>query len=217
MSLASAPCEDGHDGLSQCELNKEVDIDSKFEIGFGAANGVPFGTEPRWSQRDLWGCEAYMDLPTGNYVGADCVRRGRVIVHQSIQNASHAFAAASGSKFNTPDLTIAFNSGFFDIATASWLETVRLLIAQKIPTVFTSYDRQEAQEEARLLREADAQLQPPWDPAEIRGAAFSFTPSPTKCAASTLRMDGLQVASVELRVKNPKYGTCRTSCTISSC
>ncbi|KAJ7112677.1 hypothetical protein C8R44DRAFT_882434 [Mycena epipterygia] len=49
----------------------------------------------------------------------------------------HAFTAASGSKYNIPDLAIAFNSGFSDIATESWLKTARLLIVKKIPTIFT--------------------------------------------------------------------------------
>ncbi|KAJ7112656.1 hypothetical protein C8R44DRAFT_632024 [Mycena epipterygia] len=276
-----APCEDGHDGLSQCELNKEVDADSKFEIGFVAANGVPFsvtpgavrpawtslqGTtwerefaaelrniipaslplEPRlrsasnqlnmpitilyalehlndtdgWTRQEtltihlmgaadlevqciplfeeimhrvpgvktlkivLCGPELDYDASMDNIrsltMCSDCTRRGRVVVQQSVQNAYHAFVAASGSKFNIPDLAIAFNSGFSDIGTALWLETARLLIARKIPTVFTSYDRQEAQEEARLLREAGAQLHPALGPCKNLWGSLQLHPQPSK-------------------------------------
>lgn len=76
----------------------------------------------------------------------------------------HDFVHQSGTSFAAPDLAIAFNSGSSEVETDSWKPTMKVLIERKIPTVFTSYNRGEAEQEAALLTELGAQLVPSLGP-----------------------------------------------------
>ncbi|KAI0311128.1 hypothetical protein OF83DRAFT_1152250 [Amylostereum chailletii] len=93
----------------------------------------------------------------------------------------HTFVQRSGTRFVAPDLAIAFNSGCGSEETASWRPTIKLLVDMKIPTVFTSYQREEAGVDAALLKASGANLLPlggpnPWgsqllivEPLKVRG------------------------------------------------
>ncbi|KAJ7717515.1 hypothetical protein B0H14DRAFT_3011849 [Mycena olivaceomarginata] len=63
------------------------------------------------------------------------------VVTQLVLSTYHNFVQKKGSDFERPDLCIAFNSA-----------------AHPIPTLFTAYDREEAEIEATLLRAAGATL-----------------------------------------------------------
>jgi hypothetical protein len=59
------------------------------------------------------------------------------IIAESIHSKYHIFVQNQGSKFQKPDLCIAFNSGASVVSTHTWLPTLKLLVEGKIPTVFT--------------------------------------------------------------------------------
>ncbi|KAJ6566568.1 hypothetical protein B0H19DRAFT_1138177 [Mycena capillaripes] len=52
-ALHHAPCAEGHDGLSQCELNKEVRLDIGFETRVLHGTGRPFIFFPE-TRKDVW-------------------------------------------------------------------------------------------------------------------------------------------------------------------
>ncbi|KAJ7876611.1 hypothetical protein B0H13DRAFT_2548469 [Mycena leptocephala] len=54
----------------------------------------------------------------------------------------------------------------FDSAAHPWLETFQLLVDRRIPTLFTAYDREEAEIEATLWRAAGATLHPALGPSK---------------------------------------------------
>lgn len=65
---AGEPCEDGHDGLSQCQLNQEVRVDIKFAVIMGAKTDefkwAPERVKPGWTslQNISWEGEFGPDL-----------------------------------------------------------------------------------------------------------------------------------------------------------
>ena len=90
-----------------------------------------------------------------------CTRAGRtrtVIMHRvrrsieptlKLQGAYHdVFSDASTT---VPTIAIALNSGCHE-APRSWRPTIELLLARRVPTVFTSLQATEAQDDARLIR-----------------------------------------------------------------
>ncbi|KAL1760257.1 hypothetical protein FB107DRAFT_287093 [Schizophyllum commune] len=76
----------------------------------------------------------------------------------------HDYALRQGSAFEVPDLAVAFNSGCSHEARDSWEGTIKMLVARKIPTVFTSYNREEAEGDARRFIDAGATLNPALGP-----------------------------------------------------
>ncbi|KAJ7197523.1 hypothetical protein B0H12DRAFT_615898 [Mycena haematopus] len=50
------------------------------------------------------------------------------------------------------------NSGASQVSQHTWPETFRTLVQRRIPTLFTSFNREEADAEAALLRAAGATL-----------------------------------------------------------
>ncbi|KAJ7753982.1 hypothetical protein B0H14DRAFT_420514 [Mycena olivaceomarginata] len=91
---------------------------------------------------------------------SECTQLGRQHIQEHVADKYHIFVQNQGSQFQKPDLCIAFNSGASAVSTHTWLPTLKLLIEGKIPTVFTSYNREEAEDQAALLRAAGAKLHP---------------------------------------------------------
>ncbi|KAJ6558776.1 hypothetical protein DFH09DRAFT_1036769 [Mycena vulgaris] len=99
----------------------------------------------------------------------ECTQLGRKRIHEHVAD-----------KFEKPDLCIAFNSGASQVSTHTWLPTFKLLVERKIPTVFTSYNREEAEGEAALLRAAGAKLHPTLGPSKNPWGSIKVLPSPHK-------------------------------------
>ena len=62
----------------------------------------------------------------------------------------HEFAAEA-SRFEAPQLAVAFNSGIHEGA-ALWEPTLRHLAAARVPTALTAYSAWEAEQDAQVLR-----------------------------------------------------------------
>ncbi|KAF8152767.1 hypothetical protein K438DRAFT_1864090 [Mycena galopus ATCC 62051] len=95
-----------------------------------------------------------------------CTLRGRKCIHELAVNTYHGYAASKGHQFEKPDLCIAFNSGAAQISQEPWAPTFKFLAERKIPTLFTSYTREDAEGDAALLRAAGATLHPELGPAK---------------------------------------------------
>ncbi|KAF7298719.1 hypothetical protein MIND_00819400 [Mycena indigotica] len=90
----------------------------------------------------------------------ECARRERKRVHEHTADTYHGYVAAQGSKYEKPDLAIAFNAGASSEPSSRvmWAPTMKLLVEKKIKTVFTSYNSEEAHGDAAALRAAGAKL-----------------------------------------------------------
>ncbi|KAF5360216.1 hypothetical protein D9757_010531 [Collybiopsis confluens] len=109
-----------------------------------------------------------------------CRSEGRKRVHQHIAEKYHDYASERRYKFTKPDLAIAFNSGLSQVEVESWERTIRFLVDEKIPSVFTSFNREEAEAEATILREAGADLLPLLGPRKNPWGSQLLRPEPTK-------------------------------------
>ncbi|KAJ7203984.1 hypothetical protein C8J57DRAFT_1542450 [Mycena rebaudengoi] len=132
----------------------------------------------------LWGAEMPRSIISVDCKTCPaCTRLGRKRIHDHAADTYHEFVQKKGGEFERPDLCIAFNS-----AAHPWPDTFQLLVDRRIPTLFTAYNREEAEIEATLLRAAGATLHPalgptknPWGsinpiPAAHRQYGF-YTPS----------------------------------------
>ncbi|KAF8142555.1 hypothetical protein K438DRAFT_1635355, partial [Mycena galopus ATCC 62051] len=73
----------------------------------------------------------------------------------------HDFVRKQGDQFETPDLCIAFNSGAAQGHMGyTWQTSIKVLVQRKLPSLFTAYDREEAESDAAILRAAGAALHP---------------------------------------------------------
>ncbi|KAH0579517.1 hypothetical protein H2248_002371 [Termitomyces sp. 'cryptogamus'] len=86
-------------------------------------------------------------------------RKCKIIQHYSARTY-HDCVRTLGNKFMKPNLAAAFNSGSSLEDTWLWKETMSLLVENKVPSVFTAYNQNEAQGEARILRAMGANLVP---------------------------------------------------------
>ncbi|KAF9468454.1 hypothetical protein BDZ94DRAFT_1246823 [Collybia nuda] len=91
---------------------------------------------------------------------SNCKTSGRKRLHQHFNMEYHTYATSLGHKFIKPDLAVAFNSGCSQEAVSSWKDTISFLVKNKITSVFTAYNREEAEEEAQIMRQAGAKLVP---------------------------------------------------------
>ncbi|KAG5635599.1 hypothetical protein H0H81_010671 [Sphagnurus paluster] len=96
----------------------------------------------------------------------NCSRKKRKMIRGLFAQTYHEYARNQGKKFTIPDLAVAFNSGSSQECVKSWEETMEFLVKKKITTVFTGYNREEAEAEGKLLQEAGAQLVPGLGPRE---------------------------------------------------
>ncbi|KAJ7064326.1 hypothetical protein C8F01DRAFT_1130998 [Mycena amicta] len=102
----------------------------------------------------------------------ECTRRGRKRVHEHTSDTYHDYVSAQGSKFEKPDLAIAFNSGASSEGGSKWLPTMELLVEKKIKSVFTAYNSDEAHGDGAVLRSVGARLivepsKNPWGSAKL--------------------------------------------------
>ncbi|KIK50990.1 hypothetical protein GYMLUDRAFT_266004 [Collybiopsis luxurians FD-317 M1] len=113
-----------------------------------------------------------------------CRRRRRKRIHQHVASKYHDYVQNQKSKrpngFTQPDLAIAFNSGCSQSEVESWKGTIKILVDERIPTVFTSYDREEAEGEAAILRNAGATLVPILGPRKNPWGSQVLRPEPNK-------------------------------------
>ncbi|KAF7344015.1 Zinc finger mynd domain-containing protein 17 [Mycena venus] len=108
----------------------------------------------------------------------ECKQRGRKLIHEHVIATYHEFVQNSGSAFQPPDLCVAFNSGASQASKHTWPPTFELLVQRRIPTSFTSFDREEAEGEAALLRAAGATLHPALGPAKNPWGSMNPVPTP---------------------------------------
>ncbi|KAJ6462370.1 hypothetical protein C8R47DRAFT_1158414 [Mycena vitilis] len=107
----------------------------------------------------------------------ECTRRERKRLHVMVADSYHVFAR--GSSYESPDLCVAFNSVIGEpSAHTQWPATVKLLVDRKLPSVFTSYNRQEAEEDAAMLRVAGATLLPNLGPHKNPWGSMKLMPEP---------------------------------------
>ncbi|KAJ7829224.1 hypothetical protein B0H13DRAFT_2436056, partial [Mycena leptocephala] len=104
----------------------------------------------------------------------ECRKLGRKRFHEHAAYTYHDFVQKKGPDFEKPDLCVAFNSGVAQVP--MWTETVQLLVAKKIPSLFTSYSRDEAEADASLLQAAGAILHPGLRPAKNPWGSIHATP-----------------------------------------
>ncbi|KAF5378487.1 hypothetical protein D9615_007134 [Tricholomella constricta] len=110
----------------------------------------------------------------------NCTSQRRKRVHQLFTQTYHDLAKTLGLKFNKPDLAIAFNSGSSQEAVPSWKQTISFLAKNNIPSVFTAYNREEAEAEAKMLEAAGAKLVPKLGPAKNPWGSILAKKEPSK-------------------------------------
>ncbi|KAJ7861464.1 hypothetical protein B0H14DRAFT_2742356 [Mycena olivaceomarginata] len=243
-ALHFGPCEDAHDHLSHCEMNREVRGDVKFEDVMAGAHDpsgqfmwAPERIQSAWTslaglssvgvpaQRPmapwiraasdnltmamtiLYGLEKLNDddawtrkhtltvhlvlcgpeMPGGHIPRTialdtcpECTRLGRKRIHEHVADTYHGFVQNKGTKFEKPDLCIAFNSGASQESTHTWPATFKFLVERKILSLFTAYNREEAEAEAALLRAAGATLHSALGPAKNPWGSIKMIPEPNK-------------------------------------
>ncbi|KAF7368233.1 Zinc finger mynd domain-containing protein 17 [Mycena venus] len=81
----------------------------------------------------------------------DCMALGRSYVLEYAADPYHEFVEKQGNKFENPDFCVGFNSGGGP--------------ERKLPSLFTAYNREEAEGDAAVLRDAGAALHPALGPA----------------------------------------------------
>ncbi|KAJ7443996.1 hypothetical protein FB451DRAFT_1568504 [Mycena latifolia] len=78
----------------------------------------------------------------------DCKNKSRKRIHEYVADTYHSYVQNQGTKFEKPDLCIAFNSGASQESAHTWPATFKVLIERKIPCVLTAYNREEAEADA---------------------------------------------------------------------
>ncbi|KAJ7183475.1 hypothetical protein C8R46DRAFT_1308118 [Mycena filopes] len=110
----------------------------------------------------------------------ECTKLGRKRVHEHITDTYHGYVKKQGTKFQPPDLAIAFNSGASQESRHTWPPTFKILLERKIPSVFTAHNREEAEGEAALLRKAGVTLLPALGPVKNPWGSIKVMPEPDK-------------------------------------
>ncbi|KAJ7240218.1 hypothetical protein C8J57DRAFT_1562811 [Mycena rebaudengoi] len=151
--LHHVPCDEARDGISQCEMNMQVREDIKFQ--------------------NFW--TGYADEK--NISRNECTQHGCKRIKEHAVDTYHAYVQKKGSIFERPDLCIAMNSGASQVSRRTWPETFRTLVKRRIPTLFTSFNREEADAEAALLRAAGATLHAALGPGKNPLGSLQVTPS----------------------------------------
>ncbi|KAJ6518318.1 hypothetical protein C8R47DRAFT_1312737 [Mycena vitilis] len=111
---------------------------------------------------------------------AECTQRGRRRVHEHVADTYHSYVQNKATKFEKPDLAIAFNSNTALESAQIWPATLKLLHDRKIPALFTTYNREEAETEAKVLRAAGAKLHTALGPTKNPWGSIKLIPEPEK-------------------------------------
>ncbi|KAL0576980.1 hypothetical protein V5O48_004990 [Marasmius crinis-equi] len=109
----------------------------------------------------------------------DCVQNSKQRTHEIHAMSYHEYVKKQGSKYAKPDLAVAFNSSASETP-SFWKETMKILVAKKVATVFTAYNREEAKDEAQLLRDAGATLVPALGPVKNPWGSLKLIPEPNR-------------------------------------
>jgi splicing suppressor protein 51 len=80
---------------------------------------------------------------------AACTTAGRKRSMSMHKTSYHSFSSLAS--YSAPDLAVAFNTGHSQEDVSSWSPTIRLLSHAKFPTVFTTFNRKEMEEETAIL------------------------------------------------------------------
>ncbi|KAJ7464249.1 hypothetical protein B0H11DRAFT_1870609 [Mycena galericulata] len=110
----------------------------------------------------------------------ECKQLRRKRIHEHAPYTYHELVQKKGSEFEKPDLCIAFNSGASQVSMHTWPATFQVLVERRIPSLFTSYNREEAELEAALLRAAGATLHSALGPTRNPWGSIDATPEPIK-------------------------------------
>jgi hypothetical protein len=84
----------------------------------------------------------------------DCISKGRVRMQAFHDMTYHDYRASDD--FITPDFAAAFNSGMYDEYTASWKESLAVLMDLEVPCIFTSFNKEEGEEDLKVLQDVGA-------------------------------------------------------------
>ncbi|KAL1745784.1 hypothetical protein HDZ31DRAFT_81668 [Schizophyllum fasciatum] len=109
---------------------------------------------------ELPSAENWLDMETC----PRCQSSGRKRQQRLYTRTYHDYAIRLGSAYEVPDLAIAFNSGCSHEARESWEGTIKHLVRRKVPTVFTSFNREEAEGDSKRFADAGASLVPALGP-----------------------------------------------------
>jgi splicing suppressor protein 51 len=85
----------------------------------------------------------------------ECTSRQRQRKQSLLGMTYHDFQADS-TIFTAPDLIVAFNSGMAEEETESWQKTLKVILDINVPAMFTSYQKDEADNEYAILQSLNA-------------------------------------------------------------
>ncbi|KAK1221518.1 hypothetical protein PQX77_015637 [Marasmius sp. AFHP31] len=109
----------------------------------------------------------------------NCVKDRKQRTYEIHAMPYHNYVEKQGAKYTNPDLAVAFNSGACD-SVFPWAETMGVLVNKKVATVFTAYNREEAETESKLLRAAGANLVPALGPTRNPWGSLKLIPEPNR-------------------------------------
>ncbi|KAF8881407.1 hypothetical protein CPB84DRAFT_1735211 [Gymnopilus junonius] len=92
----------------------------------------------------------------------------------------HEFIAEQGNRFIKPDLAIAFDSVCCKGHIASWTHTYQAMFQRKIPSIFTAYNKEEAETEAVLFSGVGINLHPALGPRANPWGSWIWKPDARK-------------------------------------
>ncbi|KAJ7849169.1 hypothetical protein B0H13DRAFT_2403143 [Mycena leptocephala] len=110
----------------------------------------------------------------------ECKQLGPKRIHEYAPYTYHELVQNKGSAFDTPDLCVAFNSGASQESMHTWPATFQVLVERRIPSLSTSYNSEEAELEAALLRAAGVTLHSALGPTKNPWGSIHATLEPTK-------------------------------------
>ncbi|KAG7443809.1 uncharacterized protein BT62DRAFT_901802 [Guyanagaster necrorhizus] len=109
---------------------------------------------------------------------SDCKSKSRARFHEHCRELYHELGA--GSHFQNPDLAVAFNSGLSEESADTWPNTIKFLSQRRIPSIFTAYNRHEAEADAKILAYYGARLVRTLGPRKNPWGSLLAKPEPCK-------------------------------------
>ena len=87
----------------------------------------------------------------------DCIGKGRKRVMTTYAKKWHEYRADK-DRYTKPDLVVAFNTGMSMEETDGWVESIKMMIEDDIPCLFTMYQEDEAKGDYDLLQSLGAKI-----------------------------------------------------------
>jgi len=84
-----------------------------------------------------------------------------VAQHRSRSTSIHGFTYhdyKASSKFKSPDLIVAFNTGMYEEYTDSWKTSLEVILDMNVPALFTSFNKDEAVQDLAILSSLHANI-----------------------------------------------------------